>query len=148
MTPFDNMILSLGVKNIRIDGILHLISRCSQVPEALYSGLRTLNQMNRTWDYKSENLDSYLTLMLMKCVTLDKLSIFCALKSSSINMIVNVGNNLFLNIENFWHSGGISPYKSKMTSFLKVMCGPDTVFNKRQPYMSIYICFLLCTLEG
>lgn len=80
MTPFDNMITSPGEKNIHIDGILHLISRCSQVPEALGSGLRTLNQMSRTCDYKSENLDSYLTLMLMKCVTLDKLCIFLCIK--------------------------------------------------------------------
>lgn len=80
MTPFDNVILSLGEKNIHIGHILHLISRCSQVPEALGSGLRTLNQMSRTYDYKSENLDSYLTLMLMKCVTLDKLCIFVCIK--------------------------------------------------------------------
>lgn len=124
-------------KNIHIDGILHLISRCSQVPEALGSGLRTFNQINRTCDYKSENLDSYLTLMLlMKCVTLDKLCIFCALKSSSINMIANVGNNLFLSIENFWHSGGIFPYKSKKISLLKVMCGPDIVTTS---YVYIYL---------
>ena len=42
VTSFDNMILSPGEKNIHIDGILQLISRCSQVPEALDSGLRIL----------------------------------------------------------------------------------------------------------
>lgn len=67
MTPFDNLILSPGEKNIHIDDILHLISRCSKVPEALGSRLRSLNQMNRTFYYKSANVDSYLTLMLMKC---------------------------------------------------------------------------------
>lgn len=47
MTPFDNLILSPGEKNIHIDDILRLISGCSKVPEALGSRLRTLNQMNR-----------------------------------------------------------------------------------------------------
>lgn len=80
MTPFDNLILSQSGRNIHIDDILRLISGCSYVLEALGSRLRTLNQMNRTFDYKSGNLDSYPTLMLMNCVTLDKLCIFCALK--------------------------------------------------------------------
>lgn len=56
---------------------------------------------------------------------------FCTLKSSSINMIANIGSNLFLNIkENFWLSGDLSSYKSKMILLLKVMCGPDTAYNK------------------
>lgn len=53
MTLFDNLILSTGEKSIHIDDILQLISRCSKVPEALGSRLRTLNQMNRIFDYKS-----------------------------------------------------------------------------------------------
>lgn len=140
MTLFDNLILSTGEKSIHIDDILQLISRCSKVPEALGSRLRTLNQMNRIFDYKSANLDFYLTLMLMKCVTLDKLCIFCALKSSFINMIANIGNNLFLNItETFWLCGGILLYKTKVILLLKVMCDPDTVHNKCQFHISTCI---------
>lgn len=46
-------------------------------------------------------------------------------------MIANIGSNLFLNIkENFWLSGDLSSYKSKMILLLKVMCGPDTAYNK------------------
>lgn len=46
-------------------------------------------------------------------------------------MVANVGNNVFLNIkENFCFSGDILPYKSKMTSLLKVMCGSDPVYNE------------------
>lgn len=43
-------------------------------------------------------------------------------------MIANIGSDLFFNIkENFWLSGNI---KSKMILLLKVMCGPDTAYNK------------------
>lgn len=46
-------------------------------------------------------------------------------------MIANIASNLFLNIkENFWFSGDLSPDKSKMILLLKVMCGPDTAYNK------------------
>lgn len=131
MTLFDNLIFSLGEENIHINNILHLILRCSKVPEALVSRLRTLNEINRTFGYKSANIDSCLTLILMKCVTLDKLCIFYALKSSSINMIANISNNLFLNIKKkFWLSGGMSAYKSKMILLLLIaMCGPDKMYN-------------------
>ena len=87
--------------------------------------------MNGTFDYKSVNLDSYPTFMLMNYVTLDKLCIFHALKSS-INMVANIGNNVFLNIkENFQFFGDISPSKSKMISLLKVMCGSNIVYNEK-----------------
>lgn len=55
---------------------------------------------------------------------------FCVLKFLFINMIVNIGNNLFFNIkENFWFFGGILLYKFKMI-LLKVICGLDIIFNK------------------
>ena len=47
-------------------------------------------------------------------------------------MVANIGNNVFLNIkENFQFFGDISPYKSKMISLLKVMCGSNIVYNEK-----------------
>lgn len=58
-------------------------------------------------------------------------------------MIATNSNTLLFNIkENFWLSGGTSPYNSKILLLLKVtymMYGPDAVHNNNTNFMYLHV---------